>query len=109
MDQKSSIVEKALISSDVCSQLNSREIEAITASMKLFKYRKGEYACKESEIGFHYFVIASGEFDMLKHNSEEILSKLEIGYSFGEGVFVQQGLDYYKLKFIRILVLVSQV
>ena len=76
--------------------MNVREIDAVISGMKLFEYKSGEFACREHEIGFHFFVIATGDFAVTKPSgTKEDVQKLDVGYAFGEGVFVQQGLELH--------------
>lgn len=75
-----------LRSVDVFSRFSPTELGNIADQMEVRDFKKGEFLIRQNEVGEEFFILGSGEVEVLidKGNGPQAIRSLEAGSAFGE-------------------------
>ncbi|EZG50652.1 CGMP-dependent protein kinase [Gregarina niphandrodes] len=76
------IIKAGLRGNLVCSSLKGTEIQALTEAMLFYVFHEGDLVCQQNALGSHFFIIHSGEFDVVIDG--KTVNKMRNGRAFGE-------------------------
>eukprot|EP00927_Polykrikos_kofoidii_P083588 TRINITY_DN8605_c0_g1_i2.p1 TRINITY_DN8605_c0_g1~~TRINITY_DN8605_c0_g1_i2.p1 ORF type:complete len:2011 (-),score=519.42 TRINITY_DN8605_c0_g1_i2:41-5923(-) len=84
------LLVKTMLSLDMFADLEDDDIMKLIDAMQVFQYKDAECAVRQGDLnGSHFFVVASGEFVVLKDG--ELLAHLSVGHVFGESALLLFG------------------
>lgn len=81
-DSDREMIKQALKGNLVCSSLNEAEIEALSEAMQFYVFRQAEAVCQQGALGSHFFIIHSGQFEVLVNG--KVVNHMKKGKAFGE-------------------------
>lgn len=76
------LIRAGLKANVVCSSLKPDEINVLTLAMQYYVFEKGEYVCQQGTMGSHFYIIHSGEFEVIINGNP--VNKMRKGKAFGE-------------------------